>query len=129
MHCPLLILHHYAQQHKCSLPVDSNFVGGVRSVGVVVVESGKLVINEEEKPIVEYVFNARAKGVAMQTIADGLRDLGYKTRKGTYFQAQSIASILANEPLYRGMYKYGKEMNWVKGVHEPILTEEGSAEQ
>ena len=87
------------------------------------VESGKLVINDAERPIVEYVFTARANGMTMQAIADGLRDLGYMTRKGTYFQTQSVASILANEPLYRGMYKYGKEMNWVKGVHEPILTE------
>lgn len=40
-----------------------------------------------------------------------------------YFRTKnfkSIKSILGNRPLYEGMYKYGN-MNWVKGVHEPIL--------
>lgn len=84
------------------------------------VENGRLIINEDERPIVEYVFAENAKGTAMLTIADNLTDMGYKTRKGTKFQAKSISSILKNRPLYEGMYKYG-EMNWVKGVHEPIL--------
>jgi len=88
------------------------------------VMGGRLVINEDEKPIVEYVFAEYAKNKPMLTIADDLNDMGYKTRKGTKFQNTSVRSIINNEPLYRGMYKYGKTMNWVKGVHEPILAEE-----
>ena len=72
----------------------------------------------------EYVFTETAKGVPMLTIADRLTDLGYRTRKGTKFQAKSVSSILKNRPLYEGMYKYG-DMNWVQGVHEPILKKEG----
>lgn len=87
------------------------------------VENGRLIINEDERPIVEYVFAEKAKGTPMLTIADNLTDMGYRTRKGTKFQAKSVSSILQNRPLYEGMYKYGKEMNWVKGVHEPILKE------
>ena len=60
----------------------------------------------------------------MLTIADELTELGYKTRKGTRFQNTSVRSIINNRPLYEGMYKYGKTMNWVKGVHEPILKAE-----
>lgn len=87
------------------------------------IESGRLVINEAEKPIVEYVFKRLREKIPMLTIADELNELGYRTRKGTRFQNTSIRSIANNKPLYQGMYKYGKEMNWVKGVHEPILTD------
>lgn len=87
------------------------------------VENGRLVINEEERPIVEYVFKRLAEKTPHLTIADELNDLGYRTRKGTKFQNTSVRSIANNKPLYQGMYKYGA-MNWVRGVHEPILTEE-----
>lgn len=85
------------------------------------VENGRLIINEEEKPIVEFIFEKKDEGVPMLTMVDLLAEQGYKTRKGRSFQVSTIKSIITNEPLYRGMYKYGKEMNWVKGVHEPIL--------
>lgn len=85
------------------------------------IEHGQLIINEEEKPIVEYVFKRLDEKIPMLTIADELNDLGYRTRKGTRFQNTSVRSIANNKPLYQGMYKYGKEMNWVQGVHEPIL--------
>ena len=85
------------------------------------VEQGRLVINEEEKPIVEYVFKRIEERIPMLTIAEELNDLGFRTRKGTRFYNTSVRSIVNNKPLYQGMYKYGKEMNWVKGVHEPIL--------
>lgn len=86
-------------------------------------ENGRLIINEEERPIVEFVFDEHRKGTPMLTIADKLNDLGYRTRKGTKFQNTSVRSIIRNEPLYHGMYKYG-EMNWVRGVHEPILPDD-----
>lgn len=85
------------------------------------VENGKLVINEEERPIVEFVFAEKKKGTPHLTIADKLNEAGFKTRKGTKFQNTSVKSIVSNEPFYHGLYKYGKDMNWVKGVHEPIF--------
>jgi DNA invertase Pin-like site-specific DNA recombinase len=85
------------------------------------VENGRLIINDTERPIVEYVFKRFDEHTPMLTIADELNDLGYRTRKGTKFQNTSVRSIVNNRPLYEGMYKYGKEMNWVKGVHEPSL--------
>lgn len=85
------------------------------------VESGRLIINEAEKPIVEYVFERLDADTPMTTIADELSNLGYRARKGTKFLNTTIRSIANNRPFYEGMYKYGKEMNWVRGVHEPIL--------
>lgn len=92
------------------------------------VEAGRLVINEDERPIVEYVFKRYDEHIPMLTIADELNDLGYRTRKGTRFQNTSVRSIVNNRPLYEGMYKYGKTMNWVKGVHEPILNKNNTDE-
>ena len=86
-------------------------------------EGGRLVINESERPIVEFVFSEHKKGTPMLTIADKLNDLGYRTRKGTRFQNTSVRSIINNEPFYKGMYKYGS-MNWVRGVHEPLFKED-----
>lgn len=100
------------------------YSGGRCPYGYKVVD-GRLIINDAERPIVEYAFSEHDKGTPMMTIADNLTEMGYRTRKGTKFQAKSISSILSNRPLYEGMYKYGKEMNWVKGVHEPILVKEG----
>ena len=85
------------------------------------VEAGVLVINENEKPIVEFIFQENDKGNSMLGITEELSKRGYVTRKGRGFQVSTIKSILSNKPLYQGMYKYGKEMDWVKGVHEPIL--------
>ena len=88
------------------------------------VESGRLVINEEERPIVEFVFAEAANGTSMLATADKMNDMGWRTRKGTHFQAKTVSSILLNKPFYQGRYKYGKDMDWVQGVHEPILKDE-----
>lgn len=85
------------------------------------VSDGKLIINEDERPVVELIFRETDKGVSMLSITDILEKEGYSTRQGKRFQVSTIKSIISNRPLYQGMYKYGKEMNWVKGVHEPIL--------
>lgn len=88
------------------------------------IESGRLIVNNDEKPIVEYIFNEHRKGTPMLTIADNLNDLGYRTRKGTKFQNTTVRSVVGNEMLYKGFYRYGKDMKeWVKGVHEPILND------
>lgn len=85
------------------------------------VSNGRLIINENEKDVVKIIFEKHDQDTPMLTIAEWLNNNGYSTRKGTRFQAANISSILKNRPLYEGMYKYGKDMNWVKGVHEPIL--------
>lgn len=96
------------------------YAGGRAPYGYKIV-SGQLVINDLEKPIVETIFEETDKNTSMLAIVGILRDKGYKTRKGQDFQVSTIKSIISNRPLYQGMYKYGKDMDWVQGVHEPIL--------
>lgn len=85
------------------------------------VSGGQLVINEEERPIVEYIFEQHDANTPMLTIAEGLNAMGYRTRKGTKFLNTSVRSVVRNRKLYEGMYKYGECMNWVKGIHEALL--------
>lgn len=85
------------------------------------VSNGNLIINPDETPIVLEIFQENKKGLPMTEIAENLYDMGYRTRKGRRFQVSTIKGILSNKPFYEGMYRYGKEMDWVKGVHEPIL--------
>lgn len=100
--------------------VCGGYAGGRAPYGYRV-EHGRLVINEEERPVVELLFEESAKKTPMLGMVDILRDKGFKTRKGRDFQVSTIKSILSNKLLYQGMYKYGKEMDWVEGIHEPIL--------
>ena len=82
-------------------------------------ENGRLVIDEGERPIVEYIFKVYGTKPVL-AITDDLNDMGYTTRKGTKFRDAQVWSIIKNRKLYEGMYKYG-DMDWVQGVHEPIL--------
>lgn len=103
------------------------YAGGRCPYGYKVV-GGRLVINEEEKPIVLFVFRELKKGTPRLTIAEMLNDAGFRTRNGKHFYDSSVRSIAENERTYRGMYKYGNDMDWVKGVHEPILTDDDGSE-
>lgn len=85
------------------------------------VENKKLVINEEEAEVVRQIYRLRAEGKTMQDIMEYLNENGYKTRGGKKFLISTIQSILNNERTYRGEYRYGKDGEWVKGQHEPIL--------
>lgn len=96
------------------------YSGGRCPYGYSVV-NGVLTINLDEEPIVRRIFEEADKGTSMLAMTEILANEGYVTRKGGRFQVSTIKSIISNRPLYEGMYKYGKDMNWVKGVHEPIL--------
>lgn len=80
-----------------------------------------MVINEEQAKVVRLIFDMKEKGYTYQHIVDELNSKGYTNKSGGKWSISSVQVILGNEQTYRGMYKYGKEMNWVKGVHEPIL--------
>lgn len=83
--------------------------------------NGKLVINEEEAMIVRQIFAMNGDGYSYRAIIQVLKDSGCVTRKGKDFAVSTIQSILGNENLYRGMYRYGKNSEWVKGQQEAIL--------
>lgn len=85
------------------------------------IENGALVINEAEADVVRKIFELRDAGDTMPGIVDALNNGGYATRRGGKFQISTIQGILNNRKTYEGYYRYGKNGEWVKGQHEPIL--------
>ena len=85
------------------------------------VENKKLVVNPEEAEVVKFIFERKFAGKTMLSTVDALNEAGYKTRNGKPFVISTVQSIWNNEPTYRGMYKYGKDGEWVRGEHEAIL--------
>ena len=86
------------------------------------VENHSLIINQDEAITVRIIF--RMKDTEKKTykeIVNFLNDLGKTNRSGTKFSISTVQTIYENKKVYQGMYKYGKDANWVKGVHEPIL--------
>ena len=96
------------------------YIGGNPPMGYMV-QDGKLVINPEEAPAVEVIMAQKKQGKTMLGTVELLNARGYKTRRGRPFVISTVQSIWNNEPFYRGMYRYGKDGEWVKGQHEPIL--------
>lgn len=87
------------------------------------IENGQLTIDTNEAEIVRFIFNERASGNTLWGIIEALKENGYKSRNGKDFALSTIQSIVNNEKTYQGYYKYGKDSEWVKGQHEPILSE------
>lgn len=85
------------------------------------VSNGQLIIDEAEAEIVKIVFQQQKEGYVLQQTVDWLIEHGYKTRKGRNFSPAHIRCIRMNKPVYQGMYKYGDMVEYVQGVHEPIL--------
>lgn len=85
------------------------------------VQDKKLVINPEEAEVVRFIFERKFNGETMLSTVDALNKAGYRTRNGKEFLISSVQSIWNNERTYRGEYRYGKDGEWVKGQHEPIL--------
>lgn len=89
-------------------------------------QNGRLVIVPEEAEIVRYVIESKETGETYQSICDTLNAQGKTNRSGTKFSISTLQVIIDNKPLYNGLYRYGKNSEWVKGVHEPILKGESS---
>lgn len=104
---------------------QGGYAGGKAPTGYYV-ENGRLFINEEEAEIVRFIFDRKRKGCTMLSTVSALNEAGYKTRNGKDFVISTVQSIWNNEKTYLGWYKYGKDGEWVKGVHEPILDPEKS---
>lgn len=85
------------------------------------IDDGKLVIYEQEAEVVRKVFMMKDKlGKSYQAICDYLNDEGIRSVSGGRFVTSTIQRIYERKKLYQGFYKYG-DMDYVKGVHEPIL--------
>ena len=96
------------------------YSGGKAPMGYKV-ENKQLVINPDEAEVVKFIFERKFAGKTMLSTVDALNEKGYQTRNGKPFVISTVQSIWNNEPTYRGMYKYGKDGEWVQGEHEPIL--------
>lgn len=86
--------------------------------------SGALTIVPDEAETVRKIFEMKKSGSTYKEICDKLNAEGKVNRSGTKFSISTIQTILGNEKTYQGFYRYGKDGEWVKGVHEPILKEE-----
>ena len=88
-------------------------------------ENHKMVIVPAEAEIVKTVFRMKDdEGKTYKAVCDYLNSKGLVNRSGTKFSISTIQVIYENKKVYQGFYKYGKQSNYVKGVHEPILKPE-----
>jgi site-specific DNA recombinase len=91
-----------ARQRKAA---KGGFIGGTPPVGYVsIVGTGKLAINETEVLLVKTVFELKEQGLSMNKIAAKLNEMGFTSRKGLKFHAQTVQRILKHERLYKGEY-------------------------
>lgn len=81
---------------------------------------GMLVINAEEAGVVRDIFRLKRSGATYQQVCDVLNAAGKTNRSGSKFSISTVQTIIGNENVYKGMYKYGNG-EWVKGAHEAIL--------
>lgn len=100
------------------------YSGGRAPMGYKIV-NGAYEINEDEAKVVRYIFELRRSGKTYAKIVSALNNNGYKGRSGSNYQISTVQSILLNEKTYLGMYRYGKNGEWVQGEHTPILSKEG----
>lgn len=101
---------------------DGKLIGG--SLTGYYKKNGKLVVNEEERPIIEILFNLYVTGrYSFQKISDFLYKKGYKNKKGTPYSGTTLKKILTN-PRYKGYYtaNMSRVENYKnhKKIHTPI---------
>lgn len=90
-------------------------------------KDGRLVVDEFEKPVVQYIFkldntpNAKGYRMTYREIARKVNEKGYRQRNGNVWMCSTVYQIIKNRKVYQGYIKYGKDSKWVKGVHEPII--------
>ena len=105
-------------------------------------KNGKMIVNEEERPIIETLFNLYVTGkYSFEKIADILYKKGYKNKNGKVYSGTTLKKFLTN-PRYKGYYtanltkvesyKTHKKIKVPKEEHiiyktdliEPIVSEE-----
>lgn len=101
---------------------QGGYSGGRAPMGYKV-QDGELIINPEEAPTVLRIFELRDSGETLTSIVDKLNEEGHLTRNGKKFVISTVQSITNNRKTYEGYYRYGKDGEWVKGRHEPLLKE------
>ena len=87
----------------------------------------KIIINEEEKVIIETIYEMYLGGYGYKAITNKLNKEGLRTKNHKLFAINTVKTILDN-PLYSGYIRYGKYKDWTKKrrkglVTSPILVE------
>lgn len=85
------------------------------------VQNGQLVVDDNEARIVKEIFSLHRDNVKNTQIVAYLNGLGLKSKQGKEWNLPRLFYILKNQKLYEGYIKYGKDADWVKGVHTPII--------
>jgi len=85
-------------------------VGGNRVLGYTTINK-QIVVKEDERPIVEDIFNMYVHGVGYTEMATTLNNKGYRNASGKEFTKTSFYTILSNKK-YIGTYIY-------KGIETP----------
>lgn len=85
-------------------------------------ENGKMVIVPEEAEVVREIFRMKdGEGKTYKAVVERLNSEGKKNRSGTAFSISTVQTIYENKKVYQGLYRYGKQADWVQGQHEAIL--------
>lgn len=98
------------------------YIGGRTPYGYKV-EDGKLVVNPDEVPVVLLILGEKRAGRTKKGTVEKLNAGRYSTRNGKPFVISTVQSVWNNEMFYKGYYRYGKDGEWIKGQHEPIVKE------
>lgn len=101
------------------------WVGGAVPLGYDVKDK-KLVINEEEEKVIEYIFRRFTELKSIIRLTEELNERGYKTKKDRrrsdrLFRQDGVRRIIEN-PIYIGKVRYKDKL--YKGQHEGIVKEE-----
>ena len=85
-------------------------------------ESGHLVVEPKEADIVKTIFRMKdGEGATYKRVVDHLNSRGLTNRSGTKFSISTVQTIYENRKVYQGYYRYGKQAEWVEGVHEALI--------
>lgn len=84
-----------------------------------------LIIDDQKKDTIKYIFDAYERGTNISDIADYLNKIGVTTKTGLPFKKRSIEYIL-NNPIYAGFISFNSKKKGsiiVPGIHEKIIDE------
>lgn len=95
----------YEQKTREGNYTNTNGVFGYDYIRATKTEDGKLVVNPQEAPIVNQIYDWYISGYSMLKITKLLKDMGVPTKRGGKWSQTTIRSILTN-PLYVGIVRY-----------------------
>ena len=93
--------------------------GGLRPFGYDSISS-ELVPHNQERKIVEFLFDAFLEYKSTTIVAQKCFEMGFRDRDSKLMDKRKVHKIL-KRPTYKGYVKWNK--NLFKGIHQPLVTE------